>query len=386
MSERRVLVVGAGVAGLAAAWAATQRGAAVSVAFDRPGASSCYSGAVDLVPWHERAAQWIPVEGPIADFCADLKLWQLPEGGMVLATQSGQLRTARGGDPNLLNLASHAGLRIGLPELGREGWDAVGLARAYNGSAWARDTRTRFEAIEVAGLRETHERRIPSYDLAELHDDEARQRWLAGKLGRIQDPPDVWLFGPWLGLRGVAAALSQLVGRPVGESTHVLEDPAGARLDAARDALLEELGVEVWRGEVQRVRRERDRWLSRLEAERSFDAVVLAVGGLAAGGLVLLPSPAGHAGGRSFRLSLEAPVAFDIDGHDVDAASSLHGIDFEALGRRAVERVGVTARENGAVPGQSGLFVAGGAMAARPRTVLDAAHSGIVAGAAASGE
>ncbi|MGE3675324.1 MAG: FAD-dependent oxidoreductase, partial [Polyangiaceae bacterium] len=47
----QVLVIGAGVAGVAAAWAARSNGAEVVVVADRAGASELTSGACDLRGW-----------------------------------------------------------------------------------------------------------------------------------------------------------------------------------------------------------------------------------------------------------------------------------------------------------------------------------------------
>jgi len=112
------------------------------------------------------------------------------------------------------------------------------------------------------------------------------------------------------------------------------------------------------------------------------DAVVLAVGGVAAGGVVLDDPLQGHRGGASFHLSLDAPVRFELDGEELDGVSSLHGVDFEKLGLGVLERVGLLAEEQ-RVGGQRGLFAAGDAVAGRRRTVLEAVRSGIAAADAA---
>ena len=70
-----------------------------------------------------------------------------------------------------------------------------------------------------------------------------------------------------------------------------------------------------------------------------------------------------------FHLSLEAPVTIEIDGRSVDGASTLHGLDFDALGLDALERVGISPRDS--------MLAAGDCVADRPRTVLEAVRAGI---------
>jgi pyruvate/2-oxoglutarate dehydrogenase complex dihydrolipoamide dehydrogenase (E3) component len=120
-------------------------------------------------------------------------------------------------------------------------------------------------------------------------------------------------------------------------------------------------------------------------AEESVDAtaVVLALGGVAAGGVRVDPSKPSHAGGACFHASVEAPVTLDLDGVAVDRASTLHGIDFVALGVEALERVGIAASGCSA-RGLERVFVAGDCVADRPRTALEAVRSGIAAGRAAA--
>ena len=48
-----MVVVGAGIAGLAAAWSARRAGREVTVVSAGPGASALGSGAVDDVPWEQ---------------------------------------------------------------------------------------------------------------------------------------------------------------------------------------------------------------------------------------------------------------------------------------------------------------------------------------------
>ena len=83
----RVAVVGAGVAGLAAAWAARRAGAEVTVVASGTGASALGGGAVDDRPWERalRAAAALGAIEPMRELEADvvalsreLGLWELP--------------------------------------------------------------------------------------------------------------------------------------------------------------------------------------------------------------------------------------------------------------------------------------------------------------------
>ena len=113
-----------------------------------------------------------------------------------------------------------------------------------------------------------------------------------------------------------------------------------------------------------------------------FSAVVLATGGVAAGGVALERSFE-RRGGTGFRLSFSAPVALELDSEVLEGVSSLSNIDFVDRGLGALLKVGISAREDGSVRNNSGLFVAGDAVAGRARTALIAARSGIAAARAA---
>src|SRR5581483_7902433 len=107
-----------------------------------------------------------------------------------------------------------------------------------------------------------------------------------------------------------------------------------------------------------------------------FATVVLAIGGAVSGGVAL--AELGGKRAAAFRFSLEVPLAVELDG-ELAEASSLAALDFVARGLGALERVGVAADAFGAASGAAGLFVAGDALAGRPRGVLSAARSGQLA-------
>ena len=116
--SRQVVVVGWGIAGLAAAHAAVEHGAAVTLVADGTGATSLSPGAIDDVDWSEREAAAAVVghahtaqvlEDDVRSFVETVTDWDLPAAGQPLprlATTTGILRTARGRDPALLDLGT----------------------------------------------------------------------------------------------------------------------------------------------------------------------------------------------------------------------------------------------------------------------------------------
>lgn len=383
----KLAVIGAGAAGVAAAWTAARAGAEVSVVHDRAGATALYSGALDRVPWESDHAPSEP-DPEFHELAKALGVWTLDVRERRVATPAGVLRPAHGIDLALLNLAELGGRRVAVADVEREDWDAPALARALADSPWARRARVEFVAVPVPELSRAGERRIGVYDFARLHDEPSRADALVEELRRA-GAADAWLVGPWLGTElETAKRVRAALGRPIGETTSPPGGPAGARFERARDRLLRSSGIEVVRGAVEVIEPRGSGWTLRVAGKASepteADAVVVAVGGVAAGGVELERPRLGHKGGASFRLSLRAPVRFELDGKELDAASTLHGVDFDALGLRALERVGVASDGPRAV-GQTTLFVAGDVVAARPRTVLEAARAGIAAARAALG-
>ena len=394
-AKRHVVVIGAGIAGTAAAWAAAKAGARVSVLHDRAGASALYSGALDEREW-DRAGSGggAPASAELAEFAAALGLWQL--GARTLATREGVIRPALGSDAALLDLTPLAGRRVAVADLERDDWDAELLAKSFAASAWARRTRTEFVATPLNALRAGHERRIAPYDFASLFDDPVRLSALAESIADARPAAAGWLFGPWLGLLpGTASEIGRLAGVPVGETTSGTGGAAGARFESARDALLEKLAVAVRRTRVVELSSSGGRFLVATRDDPGLPtapvvveagAVVIAAGGLAAGGIELTWEP--DRAQRSFELAFVAPLALALDGELLAGSGSLYGPSLEISGLGALERVGIALNDRGnplATGGtQEGLHVAGDIVAGRPRTALEAARSGLSAGAAAA--
>lgn len=413
--SHRVLVVGSGVAGLAAVWSAHRGGAEVTIVEGRPGASALGVGAVDDIPWERvvRAARTLgvapfarPLAPEVVAFARDLALWDLPADALAwIATTAGRLRPARGRDLALLDFGALApGAEVLVPRVDRAGWDADSLAACLGAEPFARSRRLRFVAIDAPMLRFEGEQRIPDGDLAARHDDPARLAWLAERLlearGRSPQASAV-LLGPWLGARASrAAAIGEAIGAPVGEALIATGSPAGLRFEAARDRLLSALGARVLRGRVERIDDEGDQLSVRLAGHGDpilTDRAVLATGGLIGGGVVYAPPE--HAAGADlppvgrepFALSLRADVSLFAPASSARAssrlgvASSMHGPELDLTAWPSADRDGALESVGVRCEGvRAGLHItaAGDVVAGRARTVLEAVITGIEAGRA----
>jgi glycerol-3-phosphate dehydrogenase subunit B len=356
----RLVVIGAGVAGIASAWAASRAGADVTVIAERAGASELYPGVVDLEPW-ERCTN-ATLDASLHEFVTALGLWVVGKERCKVVTTAGVVRTARGRDAALLDLVPLAGKHVAVADVIRDDWDGELVTRALSASQFARETGTRFSLVPL-GLTKKNERSISAWDFAHGFDDDARLDELVKMLDKRHDG---WLLGPWLGtLRSCIGKLRERVSVPVGESTSPPGGAAGARFEGARDELLDKLDKTTRvHAHVSSVERNGDGWSILTDGDRlSADRVVIAAGGVVAGGILL------DARGTKFHLSFEAPVTLELDGFAVDTASTPYGLDFAARGLSSLERIGV--REG------NGLYACGDVLAGRPRTVLEAARSGI---------
>lgn len=374
-----VAVVGGGIAGAAAVFELARLGARPQVYFQHSGSSGLYSGALDFEVW-DKAPIASPIEEGLARFSAALGAWELGPMPLRVATLEGNVRPARGADRAVLDLQRCAGRSVAVIDLERDDWDAPLLAKSYASSSWARASQTHFYEARVRALQNGFERRISGYDFAALHDAPERAQALLMAIQASGAKPDAWLFGPWLGIHEqLVDMLSAALGVPVGETTSALGGAAGARFDNARDRLLARC-AEVTRAQVTRIERSASgyRVSSTDCVPREFAAVVLASGGIAAGGVALERSFERH-GGTGFRLSFDAPVALELDHEVFEGVSSLSNVDFVARGLSTLQAVGIGAKPGGAVRANHGLFAAGDAVAGRPRTALEAARSGLIA-------
>ncbi len=374
-----IAVIGGGIAGAAAAFGLAQKGVRAVVYFESSGSSGLYSGALDFELW-DRVGELTRIEPGLARFAEALGVWRLEASPLCVATHEGNVRPTRGSDSAVLDLGPCAGKRVAVVDLERDDWDAPLLAKSFASSAWARQTNTHFHEARVRALLSGFERRIAGYDFAALHDAPERLSGLLSALQLSGVQPDAWLFGPWLGIeRQAAAELSSALGVPVGETTSALGGAAGARFDNARDRLLARV-ADVERGRVTKVEPSVAGYVvsaSQGEA-REFSAVVLATGGVAAGGVALERSFERH-GGTGFRLSFAAPVPLELEHEVFEGVSSLSNVDFVARGLSTLLDVGIATGSGGDVRGRPGLFAAGDAIAGRPRMALEAARTGLCA-------
>jgi hypothetical protein len=381
----RVAVIGAGASGVAAAWAAAQSGAHVMVVLGGVGATSLSSGALDGSP-EDGSTE-------MAAFASALGLWHIEPSR--LATNAGLLRAALGHDRALLNLEKIEGGLVGVVDVRRRGWDAATLAHAWTSEPWAMKHGLRFEAIAIEALLRSDEELLPLADLAARHDEPERVGWLADRLrGAPLAAASAIVMGPWLGLRtGVASDLARVVGKPIGEPLSLPGEVSGLRFDRARDALFAELGVERIAGWADLVEVGGPTARVALESTDVFscDAVVLASGGLTGGGITWSSDGASV----GFVTSPRHLGSLAIHGRVLYASGSPGGDLFEKYGwhggaeAAGIECVGVWVDERGAVRRTDGsivprLHAAGDLAADRPRTMLEAIRSGLVAGAAAA--
>lgn len=371
-----IVVVGAGIAGTAAALAAARRGAPVTLVDGGPGATALGSGALDGDATLDDDARAILDELALVDLVPGIAL-----------TTSGALRRVVGGDRALLRLS--AGASVFVPESSHPRWRGARLATVWADSALAHDASLSFSSTKVSLLSGDAERAMGDVELAALFDDEARIESLGARLRAALPPGTTHVaLPPWLGCeRARAAALSAIVGVTCGEVLGDPAGPAGERFVHARDAALAKAGVKIVRSTVKST----DGRAVTLDdgSVLRANAVVLAIGGVAGGGIHYSPSAAIASTAlpphprASFTLSVDAPLALGHHGRPILVPGSMFGIAAEDValplgGDVLLDRIGVL--PSGAPPA---LFVAGDVVADRPRHWLEALRSGVAAGAAA---
>src|SRR5262249_55170064 len=151
----------------------------VTILFDRPGATSLYSGALDDGKPARTDGEASPVHPDVLGFATSFEAWSLGARGCRVATYEGVIRAARGIDTALLDLGPLAGRTIVVPSAPVVDWDGAALAISLGASEWAAGTRTRFAVAPVAGLLDASEVPRSVYDVAALHDAPGRIERLA---------------------------------------------------------------------------------------------------------------------------------------------------------------------------------------------------------------
>ncbi len=384
MSGPAVVVVGGGVAGSAAALTASRGGARVTLVDGGAGATTLWTGAVDVDP---------AVGDDARELAAALGIVM---GDAAIATSVGLVRKVGGREAGLLDLSPLLqGRTVGVVRCERPGWDADALARTAAAG---------LVVVPATVLRMADERLVPDADFAARHDDDERLGWLAERLrhalASTRRSVHALLLPPSLGLEQARAAeLSRRVGVACGEATGLPGGPPGLRFERARDRALAEAGVHVVASRVEHVApfaTAPERWTVRLEdRDLEADAVVLAAGGLVGGGLEYQPGEAMLAAALPpearpvFRCAIDAPVRLGAHGRPLDVPGSLFGTAPEAVAWPTsrdplMERVGVLCDDEGRAAPH--LYAAGELVADAPRTWPFALASGARAGAAAARE
>lgn len=405
---RRVVVVGSGVAGSAAALSAVHEAAEVTVVAGGPGASVLAGGALDDVPWEQATGEPRSLARPAERVLSAFDAYCVGDRRALVVAAAGVVRPARGRDRALLDVGALGGGRVMVADVPHGTWDARTLASGWSASWRARAVGVSFVAVAANLLARTEEHAFGDVDLAARHDDPARLAWLADRLREALATAGgavaAVVLPPWLGVeRERATELSALVGVPCGEALGGVGGPSGLRFERARDRAFAVAGVTVVAGRAVRIGFTDGAWRVELAgadgAALACDAVVLASGGFIGGGLEYTPAGATFANALPdtprplVRLTCDAPVRLGIRGRPLEDASSLFGgaPETHAWPYRdpsLLEQAGVLLDEE-ALGGQAagappGLHVAGEVTAGDPRTWLAALALGVWAGRAAA--
>lgn len=252
--EVDVVVVGAGVAGLAAALAARGGGARVRVVGGPRGLSHLASGAWDH---GDLTSLPTPLRRPLGDVRREAeRAVLLALGGYravpfraddrpLVATAEGTLRRVLTAERSVLDLTPVPGARVAVAGLASMPlWDARALARSLGEDAVRRGDARRFFAVDLEHARRAHDVLLGSAELARVHDAaRARERLAVAILRAVAELPcEAVLLPPVLGSQGeaVVSHLERALGRAVGEvvaGRSIQSERLAQRLEAALDRL-----------------------------------------------------------------------------------------------------------------------------------------------------
>lgn len=408
MSRVDVVVIGDGVAGVAAAFAAARAGAKVLVVSRGNGATTLSSGAVDRFPWDALRENQALIDADERSFLDAMGLWQVADEPVRLATLWGAMRSAVGRDRALLDISPYQKARILVPRVDRPGWDADLLAVSWSEQPWSHTRDVAFVPIDASLVQEDPFLYATDAEFAMSLDDAGVFERFADRLSNAVEGAgrgDAVLLGPWLGVRlDVASLLAQRLSMQVGETLCLLGGTTGARFEFAAGKMMDDNGVERRCDWVKEIRATREGWEAHCRDDGqsvSCKAVVVACGSFVGGGVVLTsaeqaemcevpPRPT-----TPFSLSFESPLCLAVDGHVNHFVASLQGLNLERLawprspqerwildrvnvfhdGAQALDAVGSPIR---------GVFVGGEVAYDHAQAMLSSIATGLRAGAAAA--
>lgn len=359
-----VVVVGAGVAGLAAAIAARRAGAEVWLVEGPGGASALAGGAWDLATDRREKRPLVAAARTIEDAIDDFDrerpghpLARLPRDEVIRAVTAshravlgrlaiyrplgvhadaeivvgdlGLPRRAALAQHTVLDLARIPGARIAVAWMrALRSFDGRFIAASLNEQAVRSGDRRRFAAVEIEFLRRTTDTLMHPHEAAALLDQEdARARAAAALVRGVGGMGfEALLVPPVLGLNdlGVQHALETAVGIPVGESVEALAGAQSVRLARRISDALDAEGVVRRRARALRVTVDAEGPAVELEIGESLypGALVLATGKLVGGGIVL-------AGGEPREPLAGLPIWSG--GKPLGPSSNTRGRDFASL-------------------------------------------------------
>ncbi|MFZ5631717.1 MAG: FAD-dependent oxidoreductase [Bacillota bacterium] len=249
-----VLVIGGGMAGLAAAADLSRRGRRVLVVRKGYGATALSSGAIDFScgipapPEAESAALLSMLSG------AGLPVEIKKEGGFTLCDQTGRVRTAACAQFTMAraDLGGLAGKRVTLVGiLGYGGFNTGFLSRVLSERCGAAS----IEKIE-ADLPGGHgKQEITGPEAAHLLQHPGSAALLAKNISERTGAAggDLLVFPPVLGISGmpqIVADLEARTGRQVAELPAAVPSLPGLRLQEAMERACRQPGVQIQKGEV----------------------------------------------------------------------------------------------------------------------------------------
>jgi len=398
-SELPVVVVGRGIAGLAAALSARQRGRDVLVLSWSSGASSMMSGALDDLPSSQFTLEDGPNSKDVEAFLAAFPLFCF-EGPTRLLTAHGITRSACGRDRSLLNVAGMKNLKIALPRVPRQYWDADLLARSFNSDPWARTNELSFHAVELSTLSAPALLNYPDSDLATEFDSDAFFSNFCASMASLSSDFGAVLLGPWLGIsKPRRDELTGAMNRPVGECTSLVGGTAGLRFEHHSSAVLAKHGIQTRRFRLRSVQVASSSIT--LHSDSADDTItassaILATGALISGAIAYC-SPEWDAAAEiperahpPLRTAFDCPGELRFDGQPVRVPGSLYGLNLEDLSWPSAQQLWkldhaglrndqgrVIARDGNVVPR---LFTCGEAGEGSAHSAIDAIRTGWRAG------